>query len=1080
MAWRAPERETAPAKITNPGISGILPRNRLFELLDTCLERPVTWISAPAGSGKTTLAESYLSGKKLPHIWYRVDEGDDDIASFFYYMGLAAKRAAPREIEPLPLLTPEYMMGIPTFTLRFFENLYSRLKPPFVIVLDNYHHVPAPSQFHEVICNGLDVLTEGITVLIISRQNPPPPFSRFRVGRKLSSVTAADIAFDLNESREMIRLKGLDHLSDETVCHIHERTKGWIAGLVLMTESREHPVGQNVSVDTPQELFDFFATEIFEKTDRETRRFLLKTAFLPDMTAAIAGKLAGATGCREILNRLSRNHFFTEKDADSDPIFRYHPLFREFLISRAEAELSCEEIAGIVRCAALLFMQAGRMEEAAGFFLKAEDWSDFVPFVMEHAPVLMSQGRIRTLGDWISRIPDDMVERTPWLLYWLGMTEFYFNPPKSRTDLGKAFQLFTAAHDDVGALKAWACAVDTFMYTFDDFRPLDQWIEWLTERIHLNPSFPTPELEAFVASSMVSALVWRQPDHPELSNWVARAFSSSRMISDKGIRLLACRRVLHHHIWFGDLTGCRIVLDDMERTTESGEVPAAPSIATKMIQAHYYVLLGNDWRRALGLASDGISMAEDTGIHIVDLFLFTQGGLAALNKRDDTLIDLYAMKTGKITRADCSSCFYFFLIAMQELLRGNMPRARAFAGNMLSSARQCGIPFPEAWARVLIAQAAHEDGDFALADNELADAEDFALRTGSNSFGFACRLVRTHFTLDRNQEPAGTDLLRQVLKMGRDNGFTNTPLVCRPDVWSLLCATALEGGIEVEYVRELIRRQRLHPDAQAMELANWPWPVKICTLGGFKLLVAGKPVCFSGKVQKKPLEMLTCIVSLGGKNISREQLTDLLWPDSDGDQAQSAFHTTVSRLRHIIGTDESIEIKGGRVSLNPRYCRLDTWTFERLVQRMDAQWTEMSDSGKVDAGEIAKGMALGEKAAGAYGGPFLPGEDMPSVLMARKKLRKKFNYLVVSCGKRLEAAGECEKAAMLYEKAIDTDETVDEEIYRGLMTILMHRGDSGRAIELYIQCRKILAMTLGTKPSKKTEEVYRKLHRQWG
>jgi DNA-binding SARP family transcriptional activator len=235
-------------------------------------------------------------------------------------------------------------------------------------------------------------------------------------------------------------------------------------------------------------------------------------------------------------------------------------------------------------------------------------------------------------------------------------------------------------------------------------------------------------------------------------------------------------------------------------------------------------------------------------------------------------------------------------------------------------------------------------------------------------------------------------------------------------------------------------------------------------------------VSFSGKVQKKPLEMLTCIVSLGGKNISREQLTDLLWPDSDGDQAQSAFHTTVSRLRHILGTDDAIEIKGGRVSLNPRYCWLDMWVFERLVQRMDAKWSEMSDSGEVDAGEIAKGMALGEKAAGAYGGPFLPGEDMPSVLTARKKLRKMFNHLVVSCGKRLEATGEWEKAAVLYERAIDTDETVDEEIYRGLMTILKHRGDSGRAIELYRQCRKILAMTLGAKPSKKTEAVYRELH----
>jgi DNA-binding SARP family transcriptional activator len=1051
-----------------------VPRIRLFEFLDDCLERPVTWITAPAGSGKTTLAASYLSAKKLPHIWYRVDEGDCDIASFFYYMDLAVRRAA-KETEPLPLLTPEYMMGVPTFTLRYFEKLYNRLPPPFAVVLDNYHHVPVESQFHELICTGLDLLTEGITVLIISRQPPPPHFSRFRVGGKLSSVTAADIAFDLEESRKMIHLKGLHNIPEEAVCHIHARTKGWVAGLVLMTESGSHTVGKDVSVDTPQELFDYFAKEIFEKTDRETRTFLLKTAFLPDMSADIAARLTGANRSREILNRMSRNHFFTEKGASSDPAYRYHPLFREFLISRAEAELSREEIIGILQCAAVLFMEAGRQEEAAGFYLQSEDWSGFVPFVIEHAPALMSQGRIHTLGDWISRIPDGMVHNTPWLLYWLGMTEFFFNPAKSRRYLEKAFTLFTTMNDDAGALKAWSCVVDTFMYTFDDFRPLDYWIAWLTDRIHLNPSFPTPDLEACVASSMVSALVWRQPDHPELSSWVGRAFSSSLTMSDTSVRLLSCRRVLHHHIWFGDLAGCRIVLDDMERICGSGDVPPAPLIATKMIQAHYFALLGNDGTRALELATDGIRMAEDTGIHIVDLFLFTQGGLAALAGRDHALAEDFIGKLSTTTPAGCSTCFNFWLISIQKLLRGDIPQALAFSENMLNAARRCGIPFPEAWAHILIAQAAYEDENHALAYTELAAAEEFVKKSGSRHFEFACCLVRTYFSLSRRRESTGMELLRRTLKIGREQGFTTTPLVGRPDVWSFLCATALEAGVEVEYARELIRGQRLHPHAQAMNLENWPWPVKIYTLGGFRLLVNGKPVAFAGKVQKKPLEMLKCIVAVGGKNIAREQLTDLLWPDSDGDQAQSAFNTTVSRLRSILGTNEALAIKGGRVSLNPRYCRVDTWTLEDLVQRLDALSAAMSASGKVGAREIAKETALMEDAVRACAGPFLPEEDRPWALPARRTLRKKFNHLVAECGTRLEAAGAREKAAALYRKAIETDESVEEEIYRRLMTFHMECGESFRAMELYGQCRKMLAMTLGIKPSAKTEEVFRKL-----
>ncbi|MFN3479813.1 MAG: hypothetical protein ACK415_05450, partial [Thermodesulfovibrionales bacterium] len=78
------------AKISCPSISGIVPRERLFNLLDNSLRRPVVWISAPAGSGKTTLVASYLDSRKIQCLWYQVDEGDADIPTFFYYMGLAA------------------------------------------------------------------------------------------------------------------------------------------------------------------------------------------------------------------------------------------------------------------------------------------------------------------------------------------------------------------------------------------------------------------------------------------------------------------------------------------------------------------------------------------------------------------------------------------------------------------------------------------------------------------------------------------------------------------------------------------------------------------------------------------------------------------------------------------------------------------------------------------------------------------------------------------------------------------------------------------------------------------------------
>src|SRR4030043_1130625 len=136
------------SKITRPILTGVFQRKRLFSLIDRLQKQPVVWVSGPPGCGKTTLVSSYLEARKIPCLWYQVDEGDADPATFFYYMGLAARKASPRKRKPLPLLTPEYLQGIITFTQRYFEDLYSRLKVPSVLVFDNYQEASAESSFH--------------------------------------------------------------------------------------------------------------------------------------------------------------------------------------------------------------------------------------------------------------------------------------------------------------------------------------------------------------------------------------------------------------------------------------------------------------------------------------------------------------------------------------------------------------------------------------------------------------------------------------------------------------------------------------------------------------------------------------------------------------------------------------------------------------------------------------------------------------------------------------------------------------------------------------------------------------------
>jgi len=224
-----------------PEITGYFPRKRLFRLLDAARKRPVVWTSAPPGSGKTTLVGSYLDARGLPCLWYQMDERDSDVATFFYYMGLAAQRAAPRKRKPMPLLTPEYLPGLPVFTRRFFDELFTRLLAPSVVVFDNLQKIPPESMLHEVIRDAAACLPPKVNLLLVSRSAPPPAFARMGANR-LSSVIGW----------EEMRLTG-------------EETMG-----IARRHARRSFRGE--------EIVDYFGGEVFAQVNPDTRSFLLARA----------------------------------------------------------------------------------------------------------------------------------------------------------------------------------------------------------------------------------------------------------------------------------------------------------------------------------------------------------------------------------------------------------------------------------------------------------------------------------------------------------------------------------------------------------------------------------------------------------------------------------------------------------------------------------------------------------------------------------------------------------------------------------------------------------------------------------
>jgi LuxR family transcriptional regulator, maltose regulon positive regulatory protein len=403
------------AKLTRPRLSATFTRDRLSHLLDEGLQKPVVWVAAPAGSGKTTLVASHVDRRKVPCLWYQVDEGDGDLASFFYHVGLAARVAAPAHETPLPLLTPEYLHGVSAFTRRYFEELFSRLERPSVVVFDNFQDAPSRSGFHEMFAHALDVVPAGVTVVVVSRGVPPAQLARLSANGRVHRIGWSDLRFTLEESRALLEKRGLRKPPRKVLELLHAKADGWAAGLVLLIAGAGSAEIEPHALDglTAAGLFDYFATEIFDRSEAVVQDVLLKTALLQKVTALAAERLTGTASAGAILEQLSRDHYFTSKHVQSDTLYQYHPLFRDFLLARARRTFSRAELSALQTRAATLMEESGQIEEAAKLFIDAVEWDGLARVILEHASVLLSQGRSATLEGWLKALPPALIEGSP-------------------------------------------------------------------------------------------------------------------------------------------------------------------------------------------------------------------------------------------------------------------------------------------------------------------------------------------------------------------------------------------------------------------------------------------------------------------------------------------------------------------------------------------------------------------------------------------------------------------------------------------------------------------------------------------
>jgi LuxR family transcriptional regulator, maltose regulon positive regulatory protein len=1056
------------AKISRPRSQDVFLRKRLFSLLDRKRKQPVIWVCGPAGSGKTTLVNSYIEARNLHALWYQVDSGDGDPATFFHYLGLAAKKAAPRKRSPLPHLTPEYLMGIPTFTRRFFENLYGRLKIPYLVVFDNYHEVQGDSLFHEVLHNGLETAPEGINVIIISRSEPPPVFERMLANQLMNVISWDDLRLNLDEFKGIIRYKGFKKMSNDMIRQLHSSTEGWAAGLLLVLEKSktEDITAHTLDKHNPELLFDYFASEIFQKIDKETQDVLTKMALLPFITHAMVKRLTGIHHGDRILSDLNKHNFFIErKQSERQIVYQYHAMFREFLLSRAKELFTPKQLLKLKQKAAMILEESDNIEDAAVLFIELNDWNSLAHLINENAEQLTSNGRAQTVLEWLNAFPSEILDNTPWLSYWFGMCCLNLKPSDSVSHFEKAFESFKEENDTKGMLLAISGVLRGIVNEFKVFKRLDAWIDIIDE-LKLNLSVKKyPEIQDYVTTSVFMALGFRRPDHPEFNMWKKRLCKIVDEGADLNLRTESSYFLIFHYLESGDFANALIVLNSIREIAKLSEISPAILILGKLAEVAYYFhnALHDQCSKALKC---GLNIVKKSGLCVWESHLLGASAANLISMGDLDEAEKYLNQMSSVIKADSfKGSYYHMLKGWYSLLRNDLPLARKHMEKSYLLDLDVGALFPLSVSNFGMAQVLYECGEREKAYSHLSEVEHIGRRMKSSYINFTYLLVKAQFAFDRDDDRNGFKYLQRAMSLGRENGLFNF-FLCLPDVMVKLCMKALTEGIEVDYVKMLIRKRNLFPENPPLDIENWPWPLRIHTLGRFEIVKDEKLVQFSRKAPRKPLAMLKVSIAFGGNEVSETRISDALWPEADGDAAHHAFTTNLSRLRQLTGIEKAITLQEGRLSIDPRYCWIDIWAFERLFDQAE----EAAGGGRNDkCGQII------EEAIGMYRGNFLAGDiEEPWAISTRERLRSKFIKCLSKLGSHWEEAGEFEKAIDCYNKGLEVYDLA-EEFYQKLMICYHRIGRDAEAIGVYKRLKKILSSTTGINPSPKTEQIFKSL-----
>ena len=446
--------------------SDILARPTLVRRLQAAVaDHPLTLISAPAGSGKTTLVAQWLAQEnKGQTAWFRLNDDDNDPATFLLGLVTSIRQAIPTfktSIDDLTNSMPNMQTRLRHFSGLLCNDIVETVSDRLGLVIDDLHTLTNPTIL-EALNYLVDHCPPQLSIVIASRYDPPLALARLRARGQLAEFRLNSLQFTAKEIRDLLNQQLPLALSESDLDMLQSKTGGWAASLRLLAislnqanDSARRSTFISHLAQTERHIFDFLAEEVLQEQPPQIRQFLLETSILDALTPTLCRAVTARRDAGQTLDGVFRRNLFLTAvtggaTSRGEPVYRYHDLFASFLRQRLEQENPAAVLALHRRVAEVHPLP----EEAVKHYMAGELWEEAADVLEELGQMQIERRFLRShTVDAILALPDETRQGRPWLLLTVGA--LYVQRGDERLSaplLDRALTLFRQAGDEQGEI----------------------------------------------------------------------------------------------------------------------------------------------------------------------------------------------------------------------------------------------------------------------------------------------------------------------------------------------------------------------------------------------------------------------------------------------------------------------------------------------------------------------------------------------------------------------------------------------------------------------------------------------------